>query len=66
MDLNFVLDKIITVNVGNIAVKGRLKEIGKDYILIDTNTMEVYLNPDKIVYFAIEKEEKTKEGVIIQ
>jgi len=64
MDLKHLTGKEIQVIVGNMAVKGRLKEIKDDYILLESRGNEVYLDPSKIVYVLVEKEQEEEKRVI--
>ena len=64
MDIGHLQGKQITLVVGNIGIKGRLKEIKKEYILLESVTMDIYVDPDKVVYVSVEKEDQ-EEGRIL-
>ena len=66
MDISHLLNKEITLNIGNLAIKGRVKEITKDYVLIDSKDIEIYIDPSKINYAALEKDIIIHESKIIQ
>ncbi len=64
MDLKHLTGQDIQLVIGNMAVKGKLKEVKEDYILLDSRGNDVYLDPDKIVYCLVEKEEQEEKRVI--
>jgi hypothetical protein len=55
MDLKHLTGQDIQLVIGNMAVKGRL---------LDSRGNDVYLDPGKVVYCLVEKEEQEEKRII--
>jgi hypothetical protein len=64
MKLDHLTGQDIQLVIGNCAVKGKLKEVKEDYILLDSRGNDVYIDPGKIVYCLVEKDEQEEKRVI--